>query len=212
MLKKHSIKSYVLVAGLATVLFLPVTADADKAADRAMKKDGFGLESTRGNNSVADSLRKADGHPAGAPVGMPAGTMAPGMHPGKMAPGTMAPGMHPGKMAPGTMAPGTHSGGESSASDACSQTPDDGWQSVTEVRSEADFQIGFNDAVAGRQFSKFDNDSSIVCVGGDVKSVYVGVAASDSNLGAFIGASMGCNLRNDNLSSGGRGVDKLICP
>ena len=208
MLKKHSIKSYVLVAGLATVLFLPVTADADKAADRAMKKDGFGLESTRGNNSVADSLRKADGHPAGAPVGMPAGTMAPGT----MAPGTMAPGMHPGKMAPGTMAPGTHSGGESSASDACSQTPDDGWQSVTEVRSEADFQIGFNDAVAGRQFSKFDNDSSIVCVGGDVKSVYVGVAASDSNLGAFIGASMGCNLRNDNLSSGGRGVDKLICP
>ena len=212
MLKKHSIKSYVLVAGLATVLFLPVTADADKAADRAMKKDGFGLESTRGNNSVADSLRKADGHPAGAPVGMPAGTMAPGTHPGKMHPGTMAPGMHPGKMAPGTMAPGTHSGGESSASDACSQTPDDGWQSVTEVRSEADFQIGFNDAVAGRQFSKFDNDSSIVCVGGDVKSVYVGVAASDSNLGAFIGASMGCNLRNDNLSSGGRGVDKLICP
>ena len=212
MLRKHSIKSYVLVAGLATVLFLPVTADADKAADRAMKKDGFGLESTRGNNSVADSLRKADGHPAGAPAEMPAGTMAPGMHPGKMAPGTMAPGMHPGKMAPGTMAPGTHSGGESSASDACSQTPDDGWQSVTEVRSEADFQIGFNDAVAGRQFSKFDNDSSIVCVGGDVKSVYVGVAASDSNLGAFIGASMGCNLRNDNLSSGGRGVDKLICP
>ena len=222
MLKKHSIKSYVLVAGLATVLFLPVTADADKAADRAMKKDGFGLESTRGNNSVADSLRKADGHPAGAPVGMPAGTMAPGtmapgtmapgMHPGKMAPGTMAPGMYPGKMAPGTVAPGTHSSGESSASDACSQTPDDGWQSVTEVRSEADFQIGFNDAVAGRQFSKFDNDSSIVCVGGDVKSVYVGVAASDSNLGAFIGASMGCNLRNDNLSSGGRGVDKLICP
>jgi hypothetical protein len=221
MLKKHSIKSYALIAGLATVLFLPVTADADKAADRAMKKDGFGLESTRGNNSVADSLRKADGHPVGAPAGMPAGTMAPGMHPGKMAPGTMTPGMHPGKMVPGTMtpgmhpgkmAPGTHSGGDSSASDACSQTPDDGWQSVTEVRSEADFQIGFNDAVAGRQFSKFDNDSSIVCVGGDVKSVYVGVAASDSNLGAFIGASMGCNLRNDNLSSGGRGVDKLICP
>ena len=207
MLKKHSIKSYALIAGLATVLFLPVTADADKAADRAMKKDGFGLESTRGNNSVADSLRKADGHPVGAPAGMPAGTMTPGMHPGKMAPGTMTPGMHPGKMAPGT-----HSGGDSSASDACSQTPDDGWQSVTEVRSEADFQIGFNDAVAGRQFSKFDNDSSIVCVGGDVKSVYVGVAASDSNLGAFIGASMGCNLRNDNLSSGGRGVDKLICP
>jgi hypothetical protein len=216
MLKKHSIKSYVLVAGLATVLFLPVTDDADKAADRDMKKEGVGLESTRGNNSVADSLRKADGHPDGAPAGMPAGTMAPGMHPGKMAPG-----MHPGKMAPGTMAPGMHSGkmapgmhsgGDSSASDACSQTPDDGWQSVTEVRSEADFQIGFNDAVAGRQFSKFDNDSSIVCVGGDVKSVYVGVAASDSNLGAFIGASMGCNLRNDNLSSGGRGVDKLICP
>ena len=221
MLRKHSIKSYVLVAGLATVLFLPVTADADKAADRAMKKDGFGLESTRGNNSVADSLRKADGHPTGAPARMPAGTMAPGTHPGKMAPGTMAPGMHPGKIAPGTMAPGmhpgkiapgTHSGGESSSSDACSQTPGDGWQSVTEVRSEADFQIGFNDSVAGRQFSKFDNDSSIVCVGGDVKSVYVGVAASDSNLGAFIGSGMGCNLRNDNLSSGGRGVDKLICP
>ena len=235
MLKKHSAKSCLLIAGLATVLFLPVTADADKAADRAMKKDGFGLESTRGNNSVAESLRKADGHPVGAPAGMPAGTMAPGLHPGtmapgthpgKMAPGTMTPGMHPGKIVPGTMAPGmhpgkmvqgtmaqgTHTGGESSASDACSQTPDDGWQSVTEVRSEADFQIGFNDAVAGRQFSKFDNDSSIVCVGGDVKSVYVGVAASDSNLGAFISSGMGCNLRNDDLSSGGRGVDKLICP
>ena len=207
MLRKHSIKSYVLDAGIATDLFLPVTADADKAADRAMKKDGFGLESTRGNNSVADSLRKADGHPVGAPARMPAGTMAPGTHPGKMAPGTMAPGTHPGKIAPGT-----HSGGESSSSDACSQTPDDGWQSVTEVRSEADFQIGFNDSVAGRQFSKFDNDSSIGCVGGDGKSVYVGVAASDSNLGAFIGSGMGCNLRNDNLSSGGRGVDKLICP
>ena len=217
MLKKHSAKSCLLIAGLATVLFLPVTADADKAADRAMKKDGFGLESTRGNNSVAESLRKADGHPVGAPAGtmapgMHPGTMAPGTHPGKIVPGTMAPGMHPGKMVPGTMAPGTHTGGESSASDACSQTPDDGWQSVTEVRSEADFQIGFNDAVAGRQFSKFDNDSSIVCVGGDVKSVYVGVAASDSNLGAFISSGMGCNLRNDDLSSGGRGVDKLICP
>ena len=119
----------------------------------------------------------------------------------------------PGKVAPGKMAPGTFApGGDSSASVDCSQTPDDGWQSVTEVLSEADFQIGFNDAVAGRQYSKFDNDSSIVCVAGEVKDVYVGVAASDSNLGAFIDSGMGCNLRNDDLSSGGRGVDKLICP
>ena len=141
---------------------------------------------------------------------LPPGTMAPGtMAPGTMAPGKMAPGtMTPGKMAPGKMAPG----GDSSASVDCSQTPDDGWQSVTEVLSEADFQIGFNDAVAGRQYSKFDNDSSIVCVAGEVKDVYVGVAASDSNLGAFIDSGMGCNLRNDDLSSGGRGVDKLICP
>jgi hypothetical protein len=242
MLKKHSIKSYVLVAGLATVLFLPVTADADKAADRAMKKDGFGLESTRGNNSVADSLRKADGHPDGAPAGMPAGTMAPGMHPETMAPGTMAPGsakdgpihpcppacdnrLHggPGTMAPGTMAPGknfpggtfpgtTADGSGSSGSAECSQTPEDGWQSVTEVRSETDYQIGFDDSVAGRQFSKFDNDSSIVCVAGAVKPVYVGATPSDSNLGAYISSGMVCNLRNDDLSSGGRGVDKLICP
>ncbi len=105
MLKKHSAKSCLLIAGLATVLFLPVTADADKAADRAMKKDGFGLESTRGNNSVAESLRKADGHPVGAPAGMPAGTMAPGMHPGTMAPGT-----HPGKKSPATEATGKHPG------------------------------------------------------------------------------------------------------
>ena len=148
---------------------------------------------------------------------LPPGTMAPGtmnpcpipsapcpMAPGKMAPEKMA----PGKMAPGTFAPG----GDSSASVDCSQTPDDGWLSVTEVLSEADFQIGFNDAVMGRQYSKFDNDSSIVCVAGEVKDVYVGVAASDSNLGAFIDSGMGCNLRNDDLSSGGRGVDKLICP
>ena len=136
---------------------------------------------------------------------LPPGTMAPGkMVPGKMAPGKMA----PGKMAPGTMAPG----GDSSASVDCSQTPDDGWLSVTEVLSEADFQIGFNDAVMGRQYSKFDNDSSIVCVEGEVKHVYVGETASDSNLGAFIDSGMGCNLRNDDLSSGGRGVDKLICP
>ena len=163
---------------------------------------------------------------------LPPGTMAPGtmnpcpipsapcpMAPGKIAPGTMAPGkmapgtMAPGKMAPGTFAPGTFApGGDSSASVDCSQTPDDGWLSVTEVLSEADFQIGFNDAVMGRQYSIFDNDSSIVCVAGEVKDVYVGVAASDSNLGAFIDSGMGCNLRNDDLSSGGRGVDKLICP
>ena len=131
--------------------------------------------------------------------------------PGTMAPGTMNPCPIPSApcpMAPGTMAPG----GDSSASVDCSQTPDDGWLSVTEVLSEADFQIGFNDAVMGRQYSKFDNDSSIVCVAGEVKDVYVGVAASDSNLGAFIDSGMGCNLRNDDLSSGGRGVDKLICP
>ena len=141
--------------------------------------------------------------------------------PGTMAPVTMNPcpipsapcPMAPGKMAPGKMAPGTFApGGDSSASVDCSQTPDDGWQSVTEVLSEADFQIGFNDAVMGRQYSKFDNASSIVCVAGEVKDVYVGVAASDSNLGAFIDSGMGCNLRNDDLSSGGRGVDKLICP
>ena len=61
MLKKYSIKSYALIAGLVTALFLPITADADRAADRAMKKDGFGLDSTRGNNSVHKSLRQADG-------------------------------------------------------------------------------------------------------------------------------------------------------
>jgi hypothetical protein len=66
--KKQSINTYALIAGLATFLALPIAADADRAADRAMKKDGFGLDSTRGNNSVAESLRQADGHPAGAPV------------------------------------------------------------------------------------------------------------------------------------------------
>ena len=94
----------------------------------------------------------------------------------------------------------------------CTQTPVDGWQAVTEVRSEADFQIGFTDAVAGRQYSKFDNDSSIVCVAGEGKDVYVGTGAGSSNLGMFIDPSMDCTLRNDNLPSGGRGVHKLICP
>ena len=65
MLHKFKIKSYVLIAGLATVFFLPITADADRAADRAMKEDGRGLESTRGNNSVAESLKWQDGHPNG---------------------------------------------------------------------------------------------------------------------------------------------------
>ena len=94
MLKKHSIKSYALIVGLATLLALPITAIADRAADRAMGKDGFGLDSTRGNNSVAESLRQADGHPAGAPAHAP-GT-APSTVPGT-APGTThgAPGMHP---------------------------------------------------------------------------------------------------------------------
>ena len=66
MLKNHSIKSYALIAGLTTVLFLPVIADADRAADRAMKKDGRGLESTRGNDSIAENLKRQDGHPVGA--------------------------------------------------------------------------------------------------------------------------------------------------
>ena len=105
-----------------------------------------------------------------------------------------------------------HEDDESSASEDCSQTPDDGWLTVTEVRSEDDFQIGYDDAVMGRQFSKFDNDSSIVCVADDLKNVYVGETASDSNLGAFIDSDMDCKVRNDDLSSGGRGVDKLICP
>ena len=141
---------------------------------------------------------------------MPPGTMAPGtMAPGTMAPGTMA----PGTMAPGTMAPGTMASGTDSPSSAdCTQNPADGWQAVTEVRSEADFQIGFTDAVAGRQYSKFDNDTSIVCVAGEVKDVYVGTGAGSSNLGMFIDPSMDCTLRNDNLPSGGRGVHKLICP
>ena len=61
MLKKHGIKSYALIAGLASALFLPITADANSAAEKEMKKDGFGLDSTRGNNSVHKSLRQADG-------------------------------------------------------------------------------------------------------------------------------------------------------
>ena len=139
---------------------------------------------------------------------------APGIAPGTHAPGIAAPGTHaPGIAAPGIIAPGTTAdGSDSSGSADCSQTPEDGWQSVTEVRSETDYQIGFDDSVAGRQFSKFDNDSSIVCVAGAVKPVYVGATPSDSNLGAYISSGMACNLRNDDLSSGGRGVDKLICP
>ena len=128
---------------------------------------------------------------------------------GTMAPGTMA----PDTMAPGTMPPGTMATGTDSPSSAdCTQNPSDGWQAVTEVRSEADFQIGFTDAVAGRQYSKFDNDSSIVCVAGEIKDVYVGTGAGSSNLGMFIDPSMDCTLRNDNFPSGGRGVHKLICP
>tara|TARA_B100001123_G_scaffold222890_1_gene251011 strand:+ start:1693 stop:2094 length:402 start_codon:yes stop_codon:yes gene_type:complete len=93
MFKKQNIKAYALITGLAAILFLPITADADRAADRAMREDGRGLKSTRGNNSVAESLRQADGHPKGAPAGMPSEKMAPGtMHPGKMVPGTVADG------------------------------------------------------------------------------------------------------------------------
>jgi hypothetical protein len=63
-----------------------------------MKKDGFGLDSTRGNNSVAESLRQADGHPAGAPATFDDGLMgtAPGMNPGmNPAAGQAAPVLHP---------------------------------------------------------------------------------------------------------------------
>jgi len=141
------------------------------------------------------------------------GAMAPKKVPGGVFPGTTASGTMPLKKVPGGVFPGrTADGSDSSGSADCSQTPADGWQSVTEVRSETDYQIGFDDSVAGRQFSKFDNDSSIVCVAGAVKPVYVGATPSDSNLGAYISSGMACELRNDNLSSGGRGVDKLICP
>jgi hypothetical protein len=40
MSKKQSINSYVLIAGLAAVFFLPMTAATDREADRAMKEDG----------------------------------------------------------------------------------------------------------------------------------------------------------------------------
>jgi len=86
MFQKQWINSYVLIAGLATFLALPITADADRAAD---------------------------GHPAGAPGTMghapcDATGTSPGMPPCP-APGTMghAPtGGHDG-MAPPMGAPGT---------------------------------------------------------------------------------------------------------
>ena len=85
MFQKQWINSYVLIAGLATFLALPITADADRAAD---------------------------GHPAGAPGTMghapcDATGTSPGMPPCPP-PGTMghAPtGGHDGMAPPGGMAP-----------------------------------------------------------------------------------------------------------
>ena len=97
MLKKHSINSYTLIVGVATFLALPITADADRAAD---------------------------GHPAGAPGTMghapcDATGTSPGMPPCPP-PGTMshAPtGGHDGMAPPmdgahGGMAPPAEEGGE----------------------------------------------------------------------------------------------------
>ena len=96
MFKTQSINSYALIVGLAAVFFLPMTAAADRAADRAMKEDGRGLESTRGNNSVAESLRQADGHPVGAHADSP--HMAPPT--GEMHGDIARPDMNPGVYTP----------------------------------------------------------------------------------------------------------------
>ena len=177
MLHRYKIKSYVLIAGLAAVFFLPMTAAADRAADRAMKEDGRGLESTRGNNSVAESLRQADGHPKGAHADSP--HMAPPT--GEMHGDIARPDMNPGVY--------TRHGGAVGAGVAATQHPTDSPAPPSPGMSGA--AITGNDTIAWGEYNK-DWRAEIRCLRTLLDTTPMAAKKGSDGLGAY-----GCHNKND---------------
>lgn len=89
-----------------------------------------------------------------------------------------------------------------------------GWQTVSNVLSEASCNLSYNDAVkTGRQRVIYDNDYSVTCAGGAHQpSVYVGNTPSQSNWGAYVNNSATCQMKTGTLPSGARGVITIVCP
>lgn len=169
----------------------------------------------------------AQGNPAMHGTGassMQDGPDEPGMHPGANnqsgQPGQMMTGNRPhmtnpgGNAGGGTMAPGTNCGsGTPPPSTSCAVTGG-GWQTVSNVLSEASCNLSYNDAVqAGRQQVIYDNSYSVTCTGSGYQSgVYVGNTPSQSNWGSFVSNSATCQMKTGTLPSGARGVITIVCP
>jgi hypothetical protein len=117
-----------------------------------------------------------------------------------------------GGMGPGS---GNNCGsGTPPASTSCS-TSGGGWQSVSNVLSEDNCQLGYTDAAAGPgQFVLYDNDYSVTCTGGTHKpAVFVSNARSNSNWGAYVQPSETCQMKTGPSPTGsGRVVEKIVCP
>ena len=90
-----------------------------------------------------------------------------------------------------------------------------GWQSVSNVLSENNCQLGYTDSVAGPgQFVLYDNDYSVTCSGGaHTPTVFVSTTRSNSNWGAFVQPSDSCQMKTGPSPTGsGRVVEKIVCP
>ena len=71
MLKKHDIKSYALIVGLATVLFLPITAVADTAVEQAMEEEEEFLNARSEGDKMAPPSDALSTTPSGVPMLVP---------------------------------------------------------------------------------------------------------------------------------------------
>ena len=168
----------------------------------------------QGNPSMpvagAPSMQNRPGNP-----GMRPGPNNQMTQPGQMMPGNNAQMVQPGNILQGgRIAPGTNCGsGTPPPSTSCAVTGG-GWQTVSNVLSEASCNLSYDDSVKpGRQQVIYDNTYSVTCAGGTYQpSVYVGNAPSQSNWGAFVNNSAACQMRTGTLPSGARGVLTIVCP
>ena len=130
------------------------------------------------------------------------------------------PGMVKGPKLGGGIRPGggnqsnTCGSGTPPPSTSCS-TSGGGWQTVSNVLSEDNCQLGYTDASAGPgQFVLYDNDYSVTCTGGSHKpAVFVSTTRSNSNWGAYVQPSETCQMKTGPSPTGsGRVVEKIVCP
>ena len=135
--------------------------------------------------------------------------------PGQMMPGNNAQMVQPGNILQGgRIAPSSVCGSGTPPPSTSCAVAGGGWQTVSNVLSEASCNLSYDDSVKpGRQQVIYDNTYSVTCAGGAHQpSVYVGNAPSQSNWGAFVNNSATCQMRTGTLPSGARGILTIVCP